>query len=51
MPQAHVITGGTDSSAAPQIRKIGLADLKYALGRGLDDFLAMPSHAVFLCLI
>src|SRR5258707_327190 len=47
----HVITGATDNSAAPQIRKIGLADLKYALTRGLDDFLAMPSHAVFLCLI
>ena len=51
MPQAHVITGATDNAAAPQIRKIGLADLKYALTRGLDDFLAMPSHAVFLCLI
>src|SRR5258705_477225 len=51
MPQAHVISGATDNAAAPQIRKIGLADLKYALTRGLDDFLAMPSHAVFLCLI
>ena len=51
MPQAHVITGATDRSAAPQIRRIGIADLKYALRRGLDDFLAMPSHAVFLCLI
>jgi uncharacterized membrane protein len=51
MPQAHVITGATDNAAAPQIRKIGFADLKYALARGLDDFLAMPSHAVFLCLI
>ena len=49
MPQAHVITGAT--AAAPQIRRIGIADLKYALRRGLDDFLAMPSHAVFLCLI
>ena len=51
MPQVHVITGATDNAAAPQIRKIGFADLKYALTRGLDDFLAMPSHAVFLCLI
>ena len=51
MPQAHVITGATDRSAAPQIRRIGIADLKYALRRGLDDFLAMPSHAVLLCLI
>jgi len=51
MPQAHVITGAPDSKAALRIHKIGLADLKYALKRGLDDFLAMPSHAVFLCLI
>ena len=39
------------SRTAPVIRKIGLADLKDALARGIDDFLAMPSHAVFLCLI
>jgi uncharacterized membrane protein len=51
MPQVHVITGATGNAAAPQIRKIGFADLKHALARGLDDFLAMPSHAVFLCLI
>ena len=51
MPQAHVITGAAHNAPALQIRKIGFADLKYALARGLDDFLAMPSHAVFLCLI
>ena len=51
MAQSHVITGAAENSTAPQIRKIGLADLRYALARGLDDFLAMPSHAVFLCLI
>jgi uncharacterized membrane protein len=50
MPQAHVIIGASESAALP-IRKIGFADLKDALARGLDDFLAMPSHAVFLCLI
>jgi uncharacterized membrane protein len=33
------------------VRRIGLADLKDALARGIDDFMAMPSHAVFLCLI
>jgi uncharacterized membrane protein len=51
MAHSHVITGAADNSTVPQIRKIGLADLKFALARGLDDFLAMPSHAVFLCLI
>ena len=49
MAQAHVILGASDD--ALKIRKIGFADLKDALSRGLDDFLAMPSHAVFLCLI
>jgi uncharacterized membrane protein len=51
MANLHVITGATGHAAALPIRKIGFADLKDALARGLDDFLAMPSHAVFLCLI
>jgi uncharacterized membrane protein len=51
MAQLHVITGAHDHATALPIRRIGLADLKDALARGLDDFLAMPSHAVFLCLI
>ena len=50
MAQAHVILGA-EAQAHPTVRKITLADLKDALARGLDDFLAMPSHAVFLCLI
>jgi len=51
MAHSHVITGAAENSPVLNIRKIGLADLRYALARGLDDFLAMPSHAVFLCLI
>jgi len=51
MAHLHVISGAGGHVAALPIRKIGLADLKDALARGLDDFLAMPSHAVFLCLI
>ena len=51
MAHSHVIGGESLSQAQPQIRTIGFADLKDALARGLDDFLAMPSHAVFLCLI
>ncbi len=51
MAHSHVISGEGLSQAQPQIRIIGLADLKDALARGLEDFLAMPSHAVFLCLI
>jgi uncharacterized membrane protein len=51
MAHSHVIGGESLNQAQPQIRTIGLADLKDALALGLDDFLAMPSHAVFLCLI
>jgi len=35
----------------PAIRRIGLADLREALARGLDDFAAARSDVVFLCLI
>jgi uncharacterized membrane protein len=51
MAHSHVISGESLGQAQPQIRTIGFADLREALARGLDDFLAMPSHAVFLCLI
>jgi uncharacterized membrane protein len=52
MAQAHVVTGaGDEVQAQLKVRKISISDLKDALARGLDDFLAMPSHAVFLCLI
>jgi uncharacterized membrane protein len=47
---SHLIAGA-GLSEAPKVRTIGFADLKEALARGLDDFRAMPSHAVFLCLI
>ena len=39
------------SPAYPIVRKIGPSDLKQALAEGLDDFLAKPSHLVFLGLI
>lgn len=37
--------------ALPEIRNITPADLKDALAKGVDDFSAMPTHAVFLSLI
>jgi uncharacterized membrane protein len=46
-----VLTGAYESPAHPAVRTIGIADIKDALRRGVDDFLAMPSHAAFLCLI
>jgi uncharacterized membrane protein len=51
MTSAHIITGVGESVADPVVRKIGTADIKDALARGIDDFRAMPSHAVFLVLI
>jgi uncharacterized membrane protein len=51
MAHSHLIAGEGLTQAPLTIRTIGIADLKDALARGLDDFLAMPSHAVFLCLI
>jgi uncharacterized membrane protein len=35
----------------PNVRRISTDDLKDALRRGFDDFLAMPSHVAFVCLI
>jgi uncharacterized membrane protein len=37
--------------AAPAIRKIGLSDLRDVLVKGWDDFKAVPSHAIILCVI
>jgi uncharacterized membrane protein len=35
----------------PAVRTIGLADLRDALDKGIEDFKEVPSHAVFLCII
>ena len=50
MSQFDVITG-PDSTPVYRVRKIGPADLKDALAKGLADFSAKPSHLVFLGLI
>ena len=60
---AHLETRGGDDGDCPcsrrcrhagraaVVRRIAPADLLQALRCGLDDFAAMPSHAVFLCII
>jgi uncharacterized membrane protein len=40
-----------DATAAPVIRTISLSDLKDALRLGWEDFKAVPSHAIILCVI
>ena len=51
MPNIHVLTGAGESPAYPVVRKIGVADLKDVLAKGIDDFLAMPTHVIFLAII
>jgi uncharacterized membrane protein len=51
MAMSHVITGAGEGPAHLSVRTVSFADLKGALAKGLDDFSAMPSHALFLCII
>ncbi len=39
------------SPAHPGVRRIGPADVRDALAKGLDDFMAMPTFSVFLVVI
>src|SRR5258707_13657000 len=51
MPNLHVLTGAGESPTYPIIRKIGFADLKDAVAKGIDDFWVMPTHVIFLAII
>ena len=51
MAHSHALLGAGTTPAEITVRRIGVADLKDALRRGLDDFQAMPTHAMFLCVI
>jgi uncharacterized membrane protein len=51
MAQAHALPVVVDTHAPPAIRNITTTDLLDALSKGLQDFSAMPSHAVFLCIV
>jgi uncharacterized membrane protein len=41
----------SDTAGGPVIRHIGLSDLHEALRLGWEDFKAVPSHAIILCVI
>jgi len=51
MAHLHVIAGAEARAAHPTIRTISISDLLDSLARGWADFSAMPTHALFLCLI
>jgi uncharacterized membrane protein len=43
--------GPGNATADPVVRKIGISDLHRALQLGWEDFKAVPSHAIILCVI
>jgi len=51
MAHSHLLLGAGAEPAQIIVRTIGVADLKDALRKGFDDFLAMPTHAMFLCIV
>ncbi len=51
MAYSHALLGAGETPAQVTINRIGLADVKAALRAGLDDFYAMPTHAMFLAAI
>lgn len=51
MAYSHVLVGAGTNPARPVVRLIRVSDLLRSLTRGYNDFSAMPSHALFLCVI
>jgi uncharacterized membrane protein len=51
MSSSHLLVGAGTQPARIEIRRIAPADVLKSLAQGLDDFAAMPSHAIFLCVI
>ena len=51
MAYSNILVGAGTRPTQPVIRNIGFADLQDALAKGVDDFYAMPTHAMFLCVI
>jgi uncharacterized membrane protein len=47
----HVLAGHDGTLSHLKVRNVTTADLKTVLAKGLDDFWAMPTHIVFLCVI
>jgi uncharacterized membrane protein len=51
MAFSNILVGAGTRPAQPEVRNIGLTDLRDVLAKGIGDFLAMPTHAMFLCII
>ena len=51
MANLDTMVSSDASSSLPVVRKIGIVDLKDVLAKGIEDFRAMPTHAIFLSII
>jgi uncharacterized membrane protein len=51
MAYSNILVGAGVRPAQPAVRKITVGDLRDVLAKGIDDFYAMPTHAMFLCVI
>jgi len=52
MAYSRILLGANSTARSePVVRTVRAADLKDALAKGLADFMAMPTHALFLCAI
>jgi len=51
MAYSHVLLGAGEGPAQLTVRRIHVSDIKAALRAGLDDFTAMPTHAMFVAAI
>jgi uncharacterized membrane protein len=51
MQTSNVLVGAGTRPAQPLIHTLHVSDLRDALAKGVKDFYAMPTHAMFLCII
>ena len=51
MAHSHLLLGAGTAASDIRVRRIGMSDLIDALSLGAKDFNAMPTHAMFLCVI
>ena len=51
MAEALITSAASARAGLPEIRRIGLNDLRDALFEGFQDFAAIPTQLVFLCIL
>jgi uncharacterized membrane protein len=51
MAYSHIVFGAGADTTLPVVRRLTPSDLWQSLAAGFDDFTAMPSHAIFLCIV